>query len=121
MIIGERIRQLREQKKLSQGDIEKHSGLLRAYISRVENGHTIPTITTLEKLAAAIECPLYQFFYEGEVPPPASAVLERKQKAVWGSSGTEAQYVRRLRKSLAKSSVRDRAMILQLARKLAKP
>jgi len=66
MIIGDRLRALREEKKLSQGDIEKRTGLLRCYISRVENGHTVPAIETLEKLARALECPLYQLFYDGE-------------------------------------------------------
>jgi transcriptional regulator with XRE-family HTH domain len=42
MIIGVRLRELREQKQFSQGDIEKRTGLLRCYISRVENGHTVP-------------------------------------------------------------------------------
>ena len=69
MIIGDRLRALREEKKLSQGDIEKRTGLLRCYISRVENGHTVPAIETLEKLARALECPLYQLFYDGEEPP----------------------------------------------------
>ncbi len=55
MIIGDRLRALREEKKLSQGDIEKRTGLLRCYISRVENGHTVPAIETLEKLARALE------------------------------------------------------------------
>ena len=59
MIIGDRIRGMREEKKLSQGDIEKRTGLLRCYISRVENGHTVPAIETLEKIARALECPLY--------------------------------------------------------------
>ena len=59
MIIGDRIRALREAKKLSQGNIEKRSGLKRAYISRVENGHTVPSVETLEKLACALEVPLY--------------------------------------------------------------
>src|SRR4029077_20052392 len=57
MIIGDRLRALREEKKLSQGDIEKRTGLLRCYISRVENGHTVPAIETLEKMARALECP----------------------------------------------------------------
>ncbi len=69
MIIGDRLRALREEKKLSQGDIEKRTGLLRCYISRVENGHTVPAIETLEKLARALEVPLYQLFYDGEEPP----------------------------------------------------
>ncbi len=57
MIISERLRELREAKQLSQGDIEKRTGLLRCYLSRVENGHTIPAIETLEKMARALEVP----------------------------------------------------------------
>ena len=69
MIIGERLRALREEKKFSQGDIEKRTGLLRCYISRVENGHSVPAVETLEKLARALEVPMYELFYEGEEPP----------------------------------------------------
>jgi len=61
MIIGARFRELREKKKLSQGDIEKRTGLLRCYISRVENGHTVPAIETLEKMARAFEVPCTSF------------------------------------------------------------
>jgi transcriptional regulator with XRE-family HTH domain len=78
MIIGDRLREMREEKKLSQGDIEKRTGLLRCYISRVENGHTVPAIETLEKMARALECPLYQLFYEGEDPPKLPHLLKRK-------------------------------------------
>jgi transcriptional regulator with XRE-family HTH domain len=63
MISGDRIRGMREEKKLSQGDIEKRTGLLRRNISRVENGHTVPAIQPLEKIARALECPRYQLFY----------------------------------------------------------
>ena len=69
MIIGARIRWFREQKGLSQRDIEERTGLLRCYISRVENGHTIPSLDTLERLTSALEIPLYQLFYEGDEPP----------------------------------------------------
>jgi len=69
MIIGDRLRALREEKNFSQGDIEKRTGLFRCYISRVENGHTVPGIETLEKLARALEIPVYQLFYDGEEPP----------------------------------------------------
>ncbi len=54
MLIGDRIRAIREAKKLSQGDIEKRCGLLRAYVSRVEQGHTVPAVETLEKWARAL-------------------------------------------------------------------
>jgi transcriptional regulator with XRE-family HTH domain len=62
MVIGERLKDLREQKKMSQGDVEKRTGLLRCYISRVENGHTVPSVDTLEKLARALEIPTYRLF-----------------------------------------------------------
>src|SRR5437660_11884231 len=62
MDIGYRLRELREFKKLSQGDIEKRTGLLRCYLSRVENGHTVPSIETLQKIAGALDLPLSQLF-----------------------------------------------------------
>ncbi len=67
MMIGNRLKELRESKQLSQGDIEKRTGLLRCYISRVENGHTVPAIETLEKMARALEVPMYRLFHDGEV------------------------------------------------------
>ena len=69
MIIGDRLRAIREEKNLSQGDIEKRTGLIRCYVSRVENNHTVPAIETLEKFARALEVPMYELFYEGEEPP----------------------------------------------------
>ena len=69
MVIGRRLRMLREERNLSQGGIEARTGLLRCYVSRVENVHTVPSLETLEKLAAALEIPLYQLFYSGKGPP----------------------------------------------------
>jgi transcriptional regulator with XRE-family HTH domain len=121
MIISDRLRQLREEKKLSQGDIEKRTGLLRCYISRVENGHTVPAIETLEKLARALEVPLYQLFYEGDEPPKLPNLLTRKtaEDIVWGSSGKQAVYLHKLRKCLSKAGDADRKLILAMAQKLA--
>ena len=48
MVIGGRLRALREHKKPSQGDIEERTGLLRCCILRVESGHTVPAIETLK-------------------------------------------------------------------------
>jgi transcriptional regulator with XRE-family HTH domain len=75
--IGARIRQLRGEKGLSQGDIEKRAGLLRCYISRVENGYKTPSIETLERFASALDVPLYRLFYDGAEPPPARHVASR--------------------------------------------
>jgi transcriptional regulator with XRE-family HTH domain len=92
MIIGERLRALREQKNFSQGDIEKRTGLLRCYISRVENGHTFPAIETLEKMAYALEVPMHQLFYEGEEPPNLANLSKRKaaDEFAWGTKGKDA-------------------------------
>jgi transcriptional regulator with XRE-family HTH domain len=62
MVVGDRLKELREAKELSQGEIEKRTGLLRCYISRVENDHTVPSVDTLGKLAHALEIPMYQLF-----------------------------------------------------------
>jgi transcriptional regulator with XRE-family HTH domain len=121
MIIGDRLREMREEKKLSQGDIEKRTGLLRCYISRVENGHTVPAIETLEKMARALECPLYQLFYEGEEPPKLPNILKRKlsDEIVWGSTGKEARYLNKFRRLLGKTEESDRKLLLYMAQKMA--
>jgi transcriptional regulator with XRE-family HTH domain len=121
VVISDRLRELREQKKLSQGDIEKKTGLLRCYISRVENGHTVPAIETLEKLARALEVPLYQLFYEGEEPPKLPNLLKQKKSddIVWGSSGKQAAYLHKLIKCLSKAVEADRKLLLAIAQKLA--
>jgi transcriptional regulator with XRE-family HTH domain len=121
MIIGERLRLLRETKKLSQGDIEKRTGLLRCYISRVENGHTVPAIETLEKLARAMEIPLYQLFYDGEEPPELPNLPKRKtaDDIAWGSHGKEARVLGRFRHLLSRIDEGDRRLLLYMAQKMA--
>jgi transcriptional regulator with XRE-family HTH domain len=121
MIIGDRLRAMRESKQLSQGDIEKRTGLLRCYISRVENGHTVPAVETLEKLARALECPLYQLFYDGEEPPQLPNLLKQKSSddIAWGSSAKDARYLNRLRRLLGKSKEGDRKLLLHVAQKMA--
>ena len=123
MIIGDRLRDMREQKKLSQGDIEKRTGLLRCYISRVENGHTVPAIETLEKLARALEVPLYQLFYDGEEPPKLPNLSRRKssEDIAWGSSGKDGRFLNKLRRLLAKTEEADRKLLLHMAQKMARP
>src|SRR3974377_1612751 len=120
MIIGDRLRALREEKKLSQGDIEKRTGLLRCYISRVENGHTVPAIETLDKLARALEVPLYHLFYDGDQPPKLPNLPKRKSSddIAWGSTGKDARFLNKLRRLLAKADDEDRKLLLYMAHKM---
>jgi len=122
MIIGDRLRAVRGEKKLSQGDIEKRTGLLRCYISRVENGHTVPAIETLEKMARALEIPLYQLFYDGETPPPLPNPPNRQAPAqiAWGSSGKDGRYLMKFRRQLGKMDEGDRRLLLFMAQKMSR-
>ena len=121
MIVGSRLRELREARKLSQGDMEKRTGLLRCYISRVENGHTVPAIETLEKMARALEVPLYTLFYDGDVPPKAPNLPKRvtASEAAWDASGADAQLLASFRRHLTRMDEADRKLLISLARKMA--
>jgi transcriptional regulator with XRE-family HTH domain len=121
MVIGDRLRALREEKSLSQGDIEKKTGLLRCYISRVENGHTVPAIETLEKFARALEVPMYQLFYDGEEPPKLPNLPKRKtgDEVAWGSSGKDGKMLHQFRRLLSKTNENDRKVLLFTAQKMA--
>jgi DNA-binding XRE family transcriptional regulator len=123
MVIGDRLRALREAKKLSQGDVEKRTGLLRCYISRVENGHTIPAIETLEKLARAMEVPLYQIFYDGENPPVLPSLPKGRSRdgAGWGSVGKDARVLTHFRTLLRRIDPPHRKLLLHMAQKMARP
>ena len=121
MIIGERLRAVRDEKNLSQGDIEKRTGLLRCYISRVENGHTVPTVETLEKMARALEVPLHQLFYDGDEPPtlPKLSKQETASDIAWGSSGKDARTLALFRRQLGRIDAQDRRLLLSVANKMA--
>ena len=118
-----KLRALRIQKNYSQGDIESRTGLLRCYVSRVENGHTVPSLETLEKFAAALGVPLDQLFYEGDKPPeavplplhPSLEELARREDA----AGIDARFLIKMKNLIGKIAETDRDVLLTLARKLA--
>jgi transcriptional regulator with XRE-family HTH domain len=122
MIIGDRLRAIREEKNLSQGDIEKRTGLIRCYVSRVENGHTVPALDTIEKFARALEVPLYQLFYDGEKPPALPRLPKRRTSddIVWGSSRKEARLLVQLQRLLGRITEKDRSLLLFLAQRMAR-
>ena len=121
MIIGDRLRELREAKTFSQGEIEKRTGLLRCYISRVENGHTVPAIETLEKMARALEIPMYQLFYDSDEPPKLPNLPKKSLDDIaWGSSGKDARFLNKLRRLLGKADANDRKLVMHMAQKMAR-
>jgi len=86
------------------------------------NGHTVPAIETLEKMARALEIPMYQMFYDGDEPPKLPNLPKRKSsdKDGWGSTGKDARYLNKLRRVLGKSADEDRKLILHMAQKMAR-
>jgi len=121
MVVGDRIRILREQKDMSQGDIEKRTGLFRSYVSRVENGHTVPTLETLEKFARVLEVPLYHLLYDGNEPPQVPPVLKPNSSGgtPWGSFGEDARFFSKLRRLLGQINEKDRALLISMARRMS--
>lgn len=120
MIIGDRLRLLREEKNLSQADIEERTGLLRCYVSRVENGHTIPAVETLEKMARALEMPLYQVLYDGPEPPKPTGGAKVSGPDSWGSSGKDARSLMKLQRYLSRMTPRDRRIFMAVVSQLFK-
>jgi transcriptional regulator with XRE-family HTH domain len=121
MLIGDRLRKLREQKKYTQGEVAKRTGLLKPYISRVENGHSIPAIETLEKFARAFEVPMYQMFVDIEAAPDLPNLPERKagDGKLWGSSGREARLLAEFCRLFKRMQESDRELLLFMAQKMA--
>ena len=118
MVIGEKLKAMREQKHLSQGDIEKRTGLLRCYISRVENGHTVPAIETMERMARALEVPMYRLFTDDDHVKkpniPAEYVLSRAVRS------KQDQELRAFAKLLSQMDDKDRGILFHVASKIAK-
>jgi transcriptional regulator with XRE-family HTH domain len=118
----ERLRVLREDKKLSQGDIRKKTGLHHCYVSRFENGQTIPSVETVEKFARALEVPMYQLFYKGGGPPKLPNLLKRRttDEIVRGNSGKDAHILANFCHLFGRMKEDDRKMLFFMAQKMAK-
>jgi transcriptional regulator with XRE-family HTH domain len=107
--IGATIRAFRLQRTMSQGDVEKRTGLLRCYLSRVENGHTVPSLDTLQKIAGALEVPLGQFFAEDPIREATGQSL----------SEDEIRFLTQVQRYSAHLSESDRRLLLAMVRKFA--
>jgi len=118
MIVGERIRALREEKKLTRGDLQERTGLQRTYIWRVENGYTVPAVETLEKFARGLKVPMYKFFYEGKKPP--TPVRMDANSGLWGTAGRQRKMFRHFLRYLAEIDESERSLLLYLAEEMAR-
>ena len=116
LMIGERLRAIRDSKNLSQGDIEKRTGMLRCYTSRVENGHTVPSIETLAKFAQALDVPLYQIFYDGEAEPKKIKGVDLDERKL---SLGERREIESLGRKFTKLKERDKGLVRLMIAKLA--
>ena len=112
--IGEVIRSYRGQRGLSQGDIERRTGLLRCYLSRVENGHTVPSLETLAKIAEAMEIALADFFPGAETPRDRDT-----QKMLGELSEDEIRFLSEIKKYSTTLSEGDKRLVLAMIRKMA--
>jgi transcriptional regulator with XRE-family HTH domain len=119
MLIGQKLREIREAKNLSQCEIAESTGLVQPYVSRVENGHTIPGVETLEKWAQALSIPLYQLLYDGEQPPKPLKLRTNSDRELWGNSGRASQELKRLQCYLAKMKKGERELLMSLAGRMA--
>lgn len=110
MNIGETIRSFRLQKGMSQGDIEKRTGLLRCYLSRVENGHTVPSLETLARIANAMDLPLSRFFNEnaGDNGKPVPQIAE-----------DEVRFLTQIRRYSPGLNESDRKLVIAMVKKMA--
>jgi transcriptional regulator with XRE-family HTH domain len=111
MNIGQSIRSYRLQKGMSQGDIEKRTGLLRCYLSRVENGHTIPSLDTLSKIATAMEISLSQFFSDSGHSNGAKGLPQLSED--------ELRFLSQIRRYAASLNDSDRKLVLAMVKKMA--
>jgi transcriptional regulator with XRE-family HTH domain len=123
MVIGQRLRKMRETKGLSQGDIENKTGMLRCYISRVENGHTVPSLETVERFAAALDVQVYELFYDEPQGPEASNLTPRTETRHLVSEDAprseDEKFVRKLQTLVATLRERDKQLLLTLAGRMA--
>ncbi|MEG9434678.1 helix-turn-helix transcriptional regulator [Edaphobacter sp. HDX4] len=110
MNIGNTIRGYRLQRGMSQGDIEKRTGLLRCYLSRVENGHTVPSLETLQKIARALDLQLAEFFAEEIVSKEMSPLRLDED---------EIRFLTQVQRYSANLSENDRRLLLAMVRKFA--
>ena len=121
MFIGKRIREIRTKKGISQADLERRTGLVRCYISRVECGGTVPALETLERFADGLGVPFYELFYvpDALLPLPHLNGGRTKHGRADDTSSREGRLLVKLAGLSARMTERDRGLVVLMAQKLA--
>jgi transcriptional regulator with XRE-family HTH domain len=120
MQIGAKLRELRVAKNLSQGDIQKRTGLFRCYTSRVEHGHTVPSVETLKKYAHALEVPLYRLFTDEDSVKVQKLREPKDDSSSWGTRGKERDAFQTLAKAFSRMDEEDRKLLVSMAEGMAR-
>ncbi len=119
MEIGRKLKKLREERNLSQGDVEKKTGLLRCYTSRVENGYTVPSVDTLGKYARALEVPLYRFFTDEQAVKGLRLTSKNVNGSSWGERGKERRELKLFARALSRMNPRKQKLLFAMAQRMA--
>jgi transcriptional regulator with XRE-family HTH domain len=120
MQIGAKLRELRLAKNLSQGDIQNRTGLFRCYTSRVEHGHTVPSVETLEKYAHALKVPLYRLFTEEDSVKVPKLQQPKDDSSSWGTHGKQRDAFQTLAKAFSRMDEEDRKLLVSMAEGMAR-
>jgi len=111
MNIGDTIRRFRLKRGLSQGDIERRSGLLRCYLSRVENGHTTPSLDTLAKIASAMDTSVGELLASSSGEPGSRMELQLSEQ--------ESRFLNSVRRYSPNLNDSDKKLVLAMVKKMA--
>ena len=112
MNLGVSIKNIRQAQGLSQGEMQKRTGILRSYLSRVENGHTVPSLATLQRLASAMGVTLADFFSaDGQLAANAATAAAANDPA--------SQYLAELKGLLPQLTLQQREQLLDMVKDMA--
>ncbi len=89
--VGERVKQVREERELTLTDISQRTGLDVAFLEQIENGSIAPPLGTVIKLAKALDLKM-GYFISGEEDRPYTIVRKNDRKVVSRYSSKKGQY-----------------------------
>lgn len=112
MFIGARIREIRQEKNLSQGDLQRRVGLHRCYISRVEAGRSVPSVDQLYRIAAGLGVRAFELLWDGKGAPPVPLAINHEKN----DDSVSKPYMAAMVPLLSKMSDSDRRMLMRCAK-----